>query len=77
MLVRKLWLVAFDQWEHRYNELHKNDLANKVQELNKIDNSIWSLLQVDTIDMLPHQRMLVNITKIEIFTSTPKFYQEW
>ena len=68
MLVQKLWLVAFDMWENRCNELHKNDLSKKVQELNKIDISIRSLLQVDTIGMLPHHRRLFYITKKEIFT---------
>ena len=77
MLVRKLWLVAFDMWEHRCNELHKNDISNKVQELKAINISIRSLLKVDTIGMLPHQRRLFHITKTEIFTSTPKVRREW
>ena len=64
-------------WEHRCNELHKNDLSNKVQKLNKIDISIHSLLKIDTISMLPQQRRIINITKTEIFASTPKFRREW
>ena len=73
MLVEKLWLVAFDMWEHRCNELHKNDLSNKVQEMNKIDISIQSLLQVDTIGMLPHNRRLFYITKTEILPKSQSF----
>ena len=49
MLIQKLWLVAFDMWEHRCNEFHNNDLSNKVQEMNKVDITIQLLLQVDTI----------------------------
>ena len=32
-LVKKLWLVAFDMWDHRCKVLQKNDLSNKVQNL--------------------------------------------
>jgi len=74
MLVRKWWLVAFDMGEYRCNTLHKNDLSNKVQELNKI---YFSMLKIDTIGMLLHQRRIFNITKTEIFASTPKFFREW
>ena len=77
MLVMKLWFVAFDIWEHRCNELHKNDLSNKLQELNIIDISIRCLLKIHTIGMIPHQRRIFNITKTEISASTLKFRREW
>lgn len=40
MLVKKLWLVAFNMWEHCCIELYKNGSYNKVQELKNIDNLI-------------------------------------
>ena len=33
LLVKKLWLVAFDMWDHWCKILHKNDLSNKIQDL--------------------------------------------
>ena len=75
-LIRKLWLVAFDMWEQRCNELHKNDLSNKVQELDNISTSIWSLLCINSIELLLHQRRLFSITPAEIFYQTPKIRRE-
>ena len=40
LLVKKLWQVALDTWDYRCKLLHKNDLSNKIQNLEGIDRNI-------------------------------------
>ena len=77
LLVKKLWLVAFDMWDHICNILHKNDLSNKVKDLENINRSIRSLLSIRTIELMPHERRLFHITEASILAQTPKFRREW
>ena len=76
-LVKKLWLVSFDTWDHRCNDLHKNQLSNKFHELVNIHRSIRLLLQINTIQFLPHQKQLLYITAVEIFNQITTFRREW
>jgi len=73
ILVKQLWLIAFDMWENRNHRLHKNDLSNKIHELETIDLRSRSLLQCTNMHLLPHQRKLLYITVEELFIQTPKF----
>ena len=77
LLVKKLWLVAFDMWDHRCKILHKNDLSNKVQNQANIDRKIRSLLRKDIIELRPHERRVFYITETDLFANTPKFRREW
>ena len=77
LLVKKLWLVAFDMWDHRCKLLHKNDLSNKLQGLPEIDRRIRSLLRKDILALCPHERRVFYIPEADIFASTPKFRREW
>ena len=64
-------------WENRNHELHKNDLSNKIHELDSIDPRIRSLLQCTNMHLLPRQRKLFHITVEQIFDQTPKYRREW
>ena len=77
LLVDKLWLVAFDMWDHRCKLLHKNDLSNKVQDLHSIDRRIRSILRMDTLALYPHERRVFYIPETDIFANTPKYRREW
>ena len=76
-LVKKLWLVAFDIWDHRCKLSHKNDLYNKLHNLQQIDRDIRKLIKVDTIELYPHERRVCYATEAHIFAQTPKFRKEW
>ena len=52
-------------------------LFNKVKDLDNMYRSIRSLLRLNTIELLPHERRLFYITKTSIFEHTPKFRREW
>ena len=77
LLVKKLWLVAFDMWDHRCKILHKNYLPNKVQNLENIDRGICSLLHKYIISLCQHECRVFYIIEIEIFWKIPKFRREW
>ena len=73
LLVKKLWLVAFDMWDHRCKLLHTNDLSNKIQDLPDIDRRIRSVLRKDTLALCPHERRVFYILEAEIFAKTQYF----
>ena len=73
LLVKKLWMVAFDMWDHRCKLLHENDLSNKVQNLQATDQNTRNLLRVHTIELHPHERRIFYIADATIFSKTPKF----
>ena len=76
LLVRKLWLVVFDMWDHRCKILHKNDLYDKIQKLDEIDHNIRSLLRKDILEVYPHKRRVFCIISAAIFSQIPKFRRE-
>ena len=64
-------------WDHHCKVLHKNDLSNKVHDFENIVRSILSLVQIHTIDLLPHEWRLFYVTKSSILDQTLKFRREW
>ena len=64
-------------WEKRNHELHKNNLSNKIHELENIDRRIRSFLQCTNMHLLSHQRKLFHIAAEEIFDQTPKYRRKW
>ena len=70
-------MLDFDMWEHRCGILHKNNLTNKVQDLQAINLSIQQILRLKTIGLKTHARKFYDGTEANIFMQTPKFGREW
>lgn len=74
---KKLQLIVFKMCEQWCNAVHKNNLSNKVQDLNFVDASILLLLQINVAELTPHQQRLFYTPPAEIFSQTPNFWKEW
>ncbi len=51
VLIKKVWLVVYDQWEHKNEVLHKEVRAEALWDLPHVDCEIRQELSLGPLDL--------------------------
>jgi hypothetical protein len=77
-LIKKLWDIAWDLWEHRNGILHEDTNLVSDAELRTIDRNIRnSFLHLRSISLPAHDRHLLSISLPRLLRKDHAYKSEW
>jgi len=77
-LIKRLWNIAWDLWQHRNNVLHEKEHATSASDLRKLNRDVTSFFSALSQLPLPHNSSDIIATPLSTLLRRPIHYKrEW